>query len=277
GATWDDMGDLSSGALTTIQISLNTNHRLGSGDVRVRFVGQSETSDIAQSTLYIEYHRIRSLIQGMNSTADVTLTGAANTNFGWSVANAGDVDNDNYDDVIVGAPAYDNNRGGVRLYLGGSTMDGTIDITFTGAQTGDQFGFSIACAGDLNSDGYSDVIIGAPYNDGPSGTRTDAGAVYIYLCTPDTIGTLPAEAANYIGYGKNAGDKFGWAVDRCEDINKDGEKNTVAGAPYFGTDDGKAYILYKIPEFPIILLPILIICILYVSNRKLKTSKKRKK
>ena len=45
GATWDDMGDLSSGAMITIQISLNTNHRLGSGDVRVRFVGQSEISE----------------------------------------------------------------------------------------------------------------------------------------------------------------------------------------------------------------------------------------
>jgi hypothetical protein len=276
GATWDDMGDLSSGAMTAAKISLNTNHRLGSGDVRVRFVGQSDTSDSSQSTLYIEYHRIRSIVKGLNSSADVTFTGAANTNFGWSVANAGDVDNDNYDDVMVGAPAYDSSRGSVRLYLGGNPMDNTVDISFTGAQTGDQFGFSIACAGDLNSDGYSDLIIGAPYNDGPSGTRTDAGAVYIYLCTSDTVGTLPAEAANYIGYGKNAGDKFGWAVDKCEDINKDGEKNTVAGAPYFGTDDGLVYILYKIPEFPIILLPILIVCIIYVSNRKLKTSKKRK-
>ena len=276
GATWDDMGDLSSGSMTALQIQLNSNHRLGSGDVRVGFAGQSETGDNSQSTLYIEYHRIRSLQQVMNSTADVTLTGTVNSNFGWSVAYAGDIDNDNYDDVIVGAPGYSSNKGAAYIYKGGSSMDSAVDVTFIGAENGDNFGYSVAYAGDINSDSYSDVIIGAPFSDGSGGTKSDSGAVYIFLGSTLLTGILEANSANYIGYGENAGDRLGWSVDRTEDINKDGKKNMVVGSPNFGDNNGKAYIMCKIPEFPIILLPIFFICILYVANRKLKNSKKSK-
>ena len=212
----------------------------------------------------------------MNSTADVTLTGTASTNFGWSVAYAGDIDNDNYDDVIVGSPGYSSGKGAAYIYKGGSSMDNTEDVTFIGAENGDNFGYSVAYAGDFNSDGYSDVIIGAPFNDGEQGSRSNSGAVYVFLCNAASSGTLYAGAANYIGYGENAGDLFGWSVDRCEDINKDGKKNTVLGAPNFNNYDGKAYICHVIPEFPILILPIIIVLILYVSRRKMIIKKKKK-
>jgi hypothetical protein len=273
GATWDDMGDLTSGAMTQLQIPLNSNHRLGSGQVRVRYIGTDEIGDNSPSTLYIEYHRIHSYQPGINSTADVTFTGTTNINFGWSVSYVGDVNNDNYDDVIVGAPGYSSNTGAAYIYKGASTMDNTVDVTFIGEQSGDNFGYSVAYAGDFNSDGFSDVLIGAPYNDGLGGTRSDAGAVYIFIGSSGISGTFSAGGAHYKGYGEIAGDRFGWSVDRCEDINKDGEKNTVVGAPYFGNDDGKAYIMHIVPEFSVILLPISLIFMLIIIERKIRKFK----
>jgi hypothetical protein len=105
GSSWDDLsaqGDLSSTSFTTKSYTLESDHRLSSGNVRVRFIGRNETSDSANSTLNIEYHRIKV------TSAYLTLSGEyAGHMFGWSVANASDVNNDgSYDDVIVGAPYY---------------------------------------------------------------------------------------------------------------------------------------------------------------------------
>jgi len=276
GATWDDLGDLSSGAMTALVIPLNSNHRLGSGDVRVRYIGQSETGDNSQSTLYTEYHRIRSYRDGPNLTADVTLTGQAYSKFGFSVANASDVDNDNYDDVLVGAPGYDNNRGSAHIYMGDNPMDSTVDVTFTGAQLGDQFGYSVASVGDFDSDGYPDVIIGAPYNDSATGSRSNSGAVYIFLGASGIGGIITANNANFTAYGENANDRFGWSVDLCGNVNLDRFKDVLIGAPFFGDDAGKAYIIYQVPEFPMLLLPMIIVIILFISRRKLYHSTKKK-
>ncbi len=101
----------------------------------------------------------------MDNVADVRLTGAAaNDNFGVSVATAGDVNGDGYSDVIVGS--YGDDAGGLNagrafIYFGGPNMDNIADVTLTGAAASNAFGFAVALAGDVNGDGYSDVIIGA--------------------------------------------------------------------------------------------------------------------
>ena len=73
----------------------------------------------------------------MDSTADVTLTGeqtrTGSTNFGQSVSGAGDVNNDGYDDVIVGAPSYSSNTGRAYIYYGGSNMANTTKIAIYSA------------------------------------------------------------------------------------------------------------------------------------------------
>lgn len=95
----------------------------------------------------------------------------------FSVAGAGDVNGDGYDDVLVGAMGYtlDQNRhGAVFLWLGSATglgplgTPGNADWKAENNQAGVlsdmnvQFGFAVASAGDVNGDGYDDVIIGAP-------------------------------------------------------------------------------------------------------------------
>jgi hypothetical protein len=122
------------------------------------------------------------------------ITGPAGSQFGASVANVGDVTGSGYQDLLVGAPAAScdgrSDVGAAYLILG-STNTAPINvsvpdprvITFCGASTGDQTGISVAAGGDVNGDGYPDLLIGAP------GTATlgiqPQGRVYVIFGGPN--------------------------------------------------------------------------------------------
>ncbi|HEX9656928.1 MAG TPA: FG-GAP-like repeat-containing protein [Bacteroidota bacterium] len=172
----------------------------------------------------------------IKTIADVILTGvAAGDHFGISVASAGDVDGDGYQDIVVGANLA--TTGKAYIYFGGAIMNSIIDVTLTGAAAADLFGVSVASAGDVNGDGYSDVIVGAPFAGAP-----DAGKAYIYLGgaamdnTPDV--TLTAVAAS---------DRFGFSVAGAGDVNGDGYSDVIVGAQNNdagGADAGRAYVFF---------------------------------
>src|SRR5688500_15527057 len=134
-----------------------------------------------------------------------TLSGAATFNyFGYSAANAGDVNGDGYDDQIVGAPgegSLGTDAGRAFVYFGGPGGDAVADLTLTGQGAGDNFGVSVSTAGDFNADGYSDVIVGAPYNDVGG---SNSGRAYIYFG-----GSAPNAIADHIITGANAENQYG--------------------------------------------------------------------
>jgi hypothetical protein len=179
----------------------------------------------------------------LDNIADVTLTGAVvGDRFGLSVSSAGDVNGDGYSDVIIGAPENDaggNNAGRAYIYFGGPGMDNIADIILTGAAAGDQFGFSVSNAGDVNGDGYSDVIVGAHLNDTGG---TDAGRAYIYFG-----GSQMNNVADVIMTGEVANDQYAYSVSAAGDVNGDGYSDVIVGA-LFNSNVGRAYIYFGGPS-----------------------------
>ena len=110
---------------------------------------------------------------------------AAYDYFGTSVAGAGDVNQDGYADVIVGAPYDDDNgsySGSARVLSG---VDGSILYTFLGDSAEDRFGYSVAGAGDVNQDGYDDLIVGA-LSDDDNGSWSGSARVFSGLSISST-------------------------------------------------------------------------------------------
>ena len=101
----------------------------------------------------------------MTSPAWTAESDQASASFGFSVATAGDVNDDGFSDVVVSAPSYDNGQtdeGRVFVYLGSASGLGLSPAwTAESDQASASFGFSVATAGDVNGDGFSDVVIGA--------------------------------------------------------------------------------------------------------------------
>lgn len=155
--------------------------------------------------------------------------------FGHRLAVIGDTNNDNYDDIVIGAFAADVygdvDRGRVYVYSG---KTGKLLYRITGEHAGDMFGYMLENAGDINNDGVNDLIITAPYND--SGGE-DAGRAYVYS----------GKTGNRIHRftGENAGDEFGFRARNAGDVDNDNRDDIIVSAPLadaYGLNSGKVYV-----------------------------------
>ncbi len=222
---------------------------------------------------------------------------------GWSVSGAGDVNGDGYADLIVGALYGDDggeNAGEAYVVFGrasgfGSdvttTVDGegsfirrVIDLTglseadgfiiqgdeagaYAGNRVGDTAGFSVSGAGDVNGDGYADLIVGARRGDDGDDVDVNAGEAYVVLGKAGGFGidvtttveregsftrrvidlTSLAAEDGFIIQGDMAGDNAGFSVSTAGDFNGDGFADLIVGA--LGGDDGgenagEAYVVF---------------------------------
>lgn len=186
-----------------------------------------------------------------SADADVILKGEESQDkFGSAVSWAGDFNGDKYDDVVVGAPSADgegNSRGRTYIYYGGTSMNSQADVRITGKSDFDWFGSSVAGGGDINNDGYGDVIIGAPGTD-YSSTGDDRGKAYVIygggsVGSDINVGSSISKLTVLSGPIDKA--YFGTSVGYAGDVNNDGFGDVVAGGKYLGTDDsfkGRAYL-----------------------------------
>jgi uncharacterized protein YciU (UPF0263 family) len=107
--------------------------------------------------------------------------------FGASVSGSGDVNNDGFADVIVGAEGDDNkatDSGSARVFSG---KDGSILHTFNGDRTYDGLGTSVSGAGDINNDGFADVIVGASRDDN---NGVDSGSARVFSGKDGIVGNI---------------------------------------------------------------------------------------
>ena len=189
------------------------------------------------------------VFHGRTSAPSTSQTWAAEINqadakFGQCVSRAGDVNGDGYDDVIVGAPYFSNgqtNEGRAYLYLGASTgVAGSASWTAESDQAGAQFGFSVAAAGDVNGDGYGDVIVGAPlYSNG----QTNEGRAYLYLGSASGLSTTPA----WTFESDQTNARLGFSVASAGDVNGDGYDDVIVGAYLYTateTSEGRSYVFH---------------------------------
>ena len=164
--------------------------------------------------------------------------------FGCSVSTAGDVNGDGYADVIVGAYQYDNGQmdeGRAYVYHGSANgLSPTAAWTAESDQAQAFFGLSVATAGDVNGDGYADVIVGARgYDNG----ETDEGRAYVYHGSAGGLSTT----ANWTAESDEAYVCFGCSVSTAGDVNGDGYADVIVGAPYYDngqTNEGRAYVYH---------------------------------
>ena len=144
---------------------------------------------------------------------------AAYANFGETVAGAGDVNGDGYDDVIVGAPQ----GGRANVYFGSSSGLATIP-SWTANPGVYTFGWAVANAGDVNGDGFDDVLVSELNY---SNDQAYEGRVQVYLGSP----TGPSAAPSWSVEGNQAYSWFGGAVAGAGDVNGDGYDDVIVGTP----------------------------------------------
>jgi len=202
-------------------------------------------------------------LSSLDGTTGFKLSGAAATDLsGLSVASAGDVNGDGFADVIVGARYADphGSQSGASYVVFGkasgfaanidlSSLEGTTGFKLSGEAAGDNSGISVASAGDVNGDGFADVIVGAHRAD-PHGS--DSGASYV------VFGKASGFAANIdlssldgaTGFklsGEAAGDYSGYSVASAGDVNGDGFADLIIGAKYadpHGSGSGASYVVF---------------------------------
>jgi Protein tyrosine and serine/threonine kinase/FG-GAP repeat len=201
-------------------------------------------------------------LSSLNGTNGYKLEGEMGSDCsGYSVSAAGDINGDGYDDVLIGTPFHESGTGRSYVVYGSnqtisggllslSTLNGTNGYKLDGEGIGDYSGHSVSAAGDVNGDGYDDIILGAYCHPYISGVGCGPGRSYVVYGGEKVIsnGILSLSGLNGSnGYkldGETSFDYSGWSVGAAGDINRDGYDDIVVTAPNHASNSGRSYVVY---------------------------------
>jgi hypothetical protein len=155
----------------------------------------------------------------------------------------GDVDGDGHMDLLISAPQYKGYTGRTYLYYGPLDSDTNADKIFTGENADDTFGNELCIRGDVDGDGFNDLLVGTRYYP----RNTEDGRVYLFYGGPSD--SMDVEC-DLVFDAENAGDLFGNSIDMF-DIDRDGHADVIVGASgwgpgssWRGNDDGRVYVYW---------------------------------
>ncbi len=195
----------------------------------------------------------------------VALDAAGNGFVGFDVADAGDINGDGFDDIAIGAPFADPAPGvdtgnsyvvfgaasGFPASLDLADLSGANGFRVQGRVAGGRAGISVNTAGDINGDGYDDLLIGA-FRATPA-AKTEAGEAYVIFGRASAFPALLDLATLSLpdGFrieGIDAGDRLGRTISTAGDVNGDGFDDIILGAHYAApggdTRAGEAYVIF---------------------------------
>jgi hypothetical protein len=173
-------------------------------------------------------HRTEPLFLGVQSANNFD-------HFGFSVAGAGDLNGDGYDDVVIGSPGIDvagsgkgTDRGAAYVFEG--SRDGILRVPSMRLEAPvpldyDRFGYSVTGAGDIDGDGFADLVVGAP---GADNAAEDGGSAYVYRGSREGVTRVPAHVLT--DSRPEPLERFGTSVAGAGDLNGDGLADIVVGS-----------------------------------------------
>lgn len=185
-----------------------------------------------------------------------------------SVSSAGDVNGDGFDDVMMGAPEFSGGR--TYVVYGSNSLPATLNLTalessgfsLVGPDGGDFTGGSVSSAGDVNGDGFDDLLIGAAFADGVGNATTDSGQAYIVygsVSLPSTVFLGSLGVAGVTIFGIDVDDNSGFSVSGAGDTNGDGFDDILIGAKFADasgnskSDAGESYLIFGGSSLPVTL------------------------